>query len=161
MIYNEKHNRWISKDGLVYRYSKYEDKLVLCNATLSNKGYVRLRTSYKSTYFLHRLVWEVFNGEIPENMQIDHINNDRTDNRLENLQLVTCSENNKLKYERGYTGHDNNRKDKFSVRSDFGKRFVECYGQRNIRKDKDPLYQREHTYFRKHGYLKGELYARK
>lgn len=160
MIYNEKHNRWISKDGLVYRYSKTEDKLVLCSFCGSDKGYMRLRTSYKPTYFVHRLIWEAFNGEIPEGMQIDHINNDRTDNRLENLQLVTCSENNRLKYERGYAGHNNNRKDKFSTRSEFGERFVACYGQRNIRKDEDSLYQREYTYWKKHGYLKGESDAK-
>ena len=157
MKYNAKYNRWVSKDGLVYRYSKTKDKLILCNFCKSNKGYMRLRTAYKSTYYVHRLVWETFKGEIPEGLQIDHINNDRTDNRLKNLQLVTCSENNRLKYERGYAGHDNNRKGKFSTRSEFGERFVACYGQRNIRKDKDPLYQSESKYFRKHGYLKGEL----
>lgn len=41
----------------------------------------------------HRLVWEAFNGVIPEGMEIDHINTDRLDNRLENLRLVTPSEN--------------------------------------------------------------------
>lgn len=41
----------------------------------------------------HRFVWEAFNGEIPEGMEIDHINTNRADNRLENLRLVTISEN--------------------------------------------------------------------
>lgn len=44
-------------------------------------------------YFIHRLVWEAFNGPILEGMQINHINEDITDNRLENLSLVTPSEN--------------------------------------------------------------------
>lgn len=42
---------------------------------------------------VHRVMWEVFNGEIPEGMEIDHINTIRTDNRLENLRCVTPSEN--------------------------------------------------------------------
>lgn len=41
----------------------------------------------------HRVLWEVFNGEIPAGMEIDHINTIKTDNRIENLRLVTSSEN--------------------------------------------------------------------
>ena len=33
---------------------------------------------------VHRLVWEAFNGPIPEGMQVNHLNEDKTDNRLEN-----------------------------------------------------------------------------
>lgn len=46
-----------------------------------------------STKYVHRLVWEAFNGPIPEGMQVNHINEDKTDNRLENLNLMTCKEN--------------------------------------------------------------------
>lgn len=42
---------------------------------------------------VHRLVYEAFNGQIPEGMQINHINEDKTDNRLENLNLMTPKEN--------------------------------------------------------------------
>ena len=45
------------------------------------------------TKLAHRVVWEAFNGEIPQGMEIDHINTDRGDNRLENLKLVTSKEN--------------------------------------------------------------------
>lgn len=41
----------------------------------------------------HRFIWEAFNGEIPEGMEVDHINTIRTDNRLDNLRLVSSSEN--------------------------------------------------------------------
>ena len=37
----------------------------------------------------HRHVWSEAYGDIPEGMNIDHINEDKHDNRLENLQLVT------------------------------------------------------------------------
>lgn len=47
----------------------------------------------QKTYKVHRLVWEAFNGEIPEGVEIDHINTVRTDNRLENLRIVTHKEN--------------------------------------------------------------------
>ncbi|CAH3143934.1 unnamed protein product, partial [Porites lobata] len=45
------------------------------------------------TCFVHHFVWECFNGIIPENKVIDHINNNKQDNRLCNLQLMTQQEN--------------------------------------------------------------------
>lgn len=45
------------------------------------------------TYKVHRLVWETHNGPIPDNLQINHINEDKLDNRLSNLNLMTPAEN--------------------------------------------------------------------
>lgn len=42
---------------------------------------------------VHRIVWETFNGDIENDLTVDHINNVRTDNRLENLQLLTRIQN--------------------------------------------------------------------
>lgn len=42
---------------------------------------------------VHRLVYEAFNGKIPEGMQVNHINEVKTDNRLDNLNLMTPKEN--------------------------------------------------------------------
>lgn len=40
--------------------------------------------------YLHHLVWALSGGEpVPDGCQIDHINRDRTDNRLHNLRIVT------------------------------------------------------------------------
>lgn len=42
---------------------------------------------------VHRCVWEAFNGPIEPGFEINHINGDKTDNRLSNLEVVTRSEN--------------------------------------------------------------------
>ena len=38
-------------------------------------------------------MWETFNGPIPENMVIDHIDGNRSNNSLDNLKLVSQSDN--------------------------------------------------------------------
>ena len=44
-------------------------------------------------YLQHRFVYEVFKGQIPKCKQVDHQNNDKTDNRIKNLQLLTPQKN--------------------------------------------------------------------
>lgn len=46
---------------------------------------------------VHRLVWQTFVGCIPDTHVVDHIDGDKANNKLSNLQLLTWSENS-LKY---------------------------------------------------------------
>jgi hypothetical protein len=60
---------------------------------LTTQGYLRVKWG-QSHYRVHRLIWKLVYGEDPtEGIEIDHINRDRTDNRLANLRLATPSEN--------------------------------------------------------------------
>lgn len=42
---------------------------------------------------VHRIIWISVNGILPEGYVIDHINNNKSDNRIENLQLLTPRQN--------------------------------------------------------------------
>ena len=58
---------------------------------LNSNGYVMLSCEGK-TVRAHRAAWLMHYGEMPDG-QIDHVNGDRADNRIENLRVVTNQEN--------------------------------------------------------------------
>jgi len=67
------------------------------NAKFANKvagtphnGYLRLRIG-GSLHLVHRIIWMMSYGEWPDN--IDHVDHDRSNNKLSNLRNVTKSEN--------------------------------------------------------------------
>ena len=66
----------------------------------------------------HRFVWECFNGMIPEGKVIDHINNNKEDNRLCNLQLITQQLNcKKSAKDRNYTFNGKNHENRKCVKA--------------------------------------------
>ena len=62
--------------------------------------YLRNNTNKKYAFPISHLVWMTFNNqqEIPEGMVIDHINCNSLDNRPENLQCISYSENTKRSF---------------------------------------------------------------
>lgn len=65
--------------------------------TIHRDGYITVCVKpkgYKSKHIkLHRLIWWLHNGPVPDHLEVDHINGIRSDNRIENLQLLTFQEN--------------------------------------------------------------------
>lgn len=67
-----------------------------------SKGYFRVglwRGNEGKVFFVHRLVMLAFVG--PSNLSVDHINGDKTDNRLCNLRYCTLRENTLFQHEAG------------------------------------------------------------
>lgn len=84
----------ITKDGKIF--SKYYNKYLNGNLCCNGYYYVRLKCiDIKCRLFLlHRVIWFYFNGDILEGMQVNHIDEDKTNNALSNLNLMTPKENN-------------------------------------------------------------------
>ena len=85
-----------SKNGKILSI-KWNKKRILKLHTLRN-GYLYFGLHINNTqknYLVHRFVYETFKGKIPSDKQTDHIDNNKENNSLSNLQLLSPSENTK------------------------------------------------------------------
>jgi hypothetical protein len=57
----------------------------------TSSGYVQFRIGGKK-YLAHRIAWKLHYAKDPD-FDIDHVNGNRTDNRIENLRLASASQN--------------------------------------------------------------------
>lgn len=77
-------------------------KARLKKQTLNNCGYlfccVVNDENKRVSLYQHRAVWISFNGPIPKGFEVDHMDEVKTNNKIENLQLVTRSQNCKLNF---------------------------------------------------------------
>lgn len=90
------HELFEYKDGVLYwkprigtrnRLSARTGKPV---GTPGGVGYLDVNIN-KQRYRIHRLIFLMFNGYLPE--EVDHINNNRKDNRIENLRAADSTKN--------------------------------------------------------------------
>lgn len=56
-----------------------------------SKDYIKIRVNGKIV-FEHRYVWEKANGPIPKDYIIHHIDEDKKNNRIENLKMMHWTE---------------------------------------------------------------------
>lgn len=98
----------------------YNDGQFVCNKTgkvkrgtpiTNHHRYHRLSIGGKA-YSLHRLIYIYHHGAAPK--IIDHIDNDRSNNRIENLREATQQQNclNRVRHSNNTSGHKNVRWDK-------------------------------------------------
>jgi hypothetical protein len=59
----------------------------------NNAGYLYVSLKSKNKFYVHRLVLMTHVGPISPGLQVNHINGIKTDNRIENLELVTATQN--------------------------------------------------------------------
>ena len=83
-----------SKDGRIIHIVKQ----VPNKGNKNNIGYLIFKVrkfgeSGFKNYYVHRFIWETYNSIIPDGKEIHHIDNNKENNRLSNLQLITHSEN--------------------------------------------------------------------
>lgn len=91
----EKH---LSDHGRVgYKFNNGFFKKIDCSDVITIKavdaGFYPTVGKNKKHYYLHREVYILFKGDIPDGMIVNHIDHDRMNAHVDNLELVTPSEN--------------------------------------------------------------------
>jgi len=95
-------NYFASRKGEIY--SDKNGELFKLKPYLINTGYaiVSIRNDEgQITKTVHRIIAETFIPNPNNKKQVNHINCDKEDNRVENLEWVTCSENHKHAFNNG------------------------------------------------------------
>lgn len=92
--YNLKYDYYVQDDG--YVYSSVTNKIL--STQLDKDGYVKVRMvdseGNRHRFSIHRLVMENFKPvEGMENLQVNHIDGNKKNNNISNLEWVTCEEN--------------------------------------------------------------------
>lgn len=91
------------KKGLIYSVNGFSEYVEFVNAEdlvignriksnyieLSDTGYKRFKNSDS---YIHKMVYEYYNGNIPDGYIVHHINEDKLDNTIENLQLMSSKD---------------------------------------------------------------------
>ena len=70
--------------------TRYAGKRAGC---LGPDGYWAVRL-FRKSHYIHRILYVMANGPIPEGMQVDHIDHNRGNNCRSNFRLATNAENN-------------------------------------------------------------------
>lgn len=92
-----------------YKDGKLYNKTTRCNRAMkgAESGYKRV-DGYRAVriarilYLSHRLIYTMHNGDIEKGLFIDHIDGDKTNNRIDNLRVVTNQENTFNSSAKGY-----------------------------------------------------------
>jgi len=94
----------VDQMGKVWSQGRWEKGWQQVASHIHTNGYpvVSLwRNNKQYRRYVHRLVARAFLGVIPEGMHVAHMDGTKNNNRLSNLRVVTCAENNSHMIEHG------------------------------------------------------------
>lgn len=99
--------------GLRKEHLERPTKEKILNYNKSNRGYLQVcltKDGKSKTYTVHRLVAKAFLPNLKNKKQVNHIDGNKENNSIDNLEWVTSSENNKHAFITGLNKPHNMRK---------------------------------------------------
>jgi hypothetical protein len=122
--------RFDYSDGVLYWKTSFHSRLIGMPAGVVNKeGYVRIGLDGKP-YLRHRLIFAWHHGRWPTN-EIDHIDRDRSNDRIENLREATRGQNMWNKGAKGYSWNRQNKKWMAQLSANGKRFFIGTYDTEN------------------------------
>lgn len=146
--YNVKYNLFADINGNIYWRDPYGN-IHQKHTHINRNGYVYVECGrLKKKLRVHRIVAETFIPNPDNKPEVDHINRDRTDNRVENLRWVTRLEN----LQNRPNKHKKHKKHIFTEpHSEFGRLFFETFGI--MRADDPKFYARMRARYQYYGHF--------
>ena len=129
-------NYEISTNGEVRTKEYYDSrnhlrKSKLLEKQVNNVGYEYVilsnDTEKHKTLTVHRLVAKTFFDDYCDNLEVNHINGIKTDNRIENLEMTTHCENIKKRYEIGNDGNNYKEVEQYDLDGNYIKTYKSSY----------------------------------
>jgi len=83
-------------DGKIYSHKKHKHKGKFLKFHVNNNGYLSVglsRDKKRKTFSVHRIIANTFLDNTENKEEVNHIDGDKKNNNIENLQWVTSSEN--------------------------------------------------------------------
>lgn len=103
----------------------------LLKKRINNSGYEYVFLSNNNvkhkTLTIHRLVAKTFMEDYSKDLQVNHINGIKTDNRLENLEMVTPQENVLKRYEIGIDGNNYKSVEQYDMNDNYIRTYKSSY----------------------------------
>ena len=85
-------NYYANIQGEIWCDSKKRNRWIQITQQQLKSGYKQVQlynpAIEKKTLYVHRLLWEAFNGPIPDDHEIHHVNAINSDNNLTNLECI-------------------------------------------------------------------------
>jgi hypothetical protein len=96
------HERFEYRDGELYWKQVFSRRLVVGQLAgdTDGSGYRRVMIG-TNHYKMHILIWWMHRGGIPEGLLVDHKDMNKSNNRLDNLRLLSKSQNNRNRVAKG------------------------------------------------------------
>ena len=96
------YNRMRSNGVIHKQTNSYPEKILKTQKDKEGYPHLIANVGYKARkgFKIHQLVWDLFNGADRTNLDIDHIDNNRKNNNINNLQLLSHRENTTKGYDK-------------------------------------------------------------
>ena len=108
VMYVRSHRNGVETKKITWREIKFSNTNGYLSCGMIVDGISARLYQHRLVYYAHHQDWDIFDGS--SNNVVDHYNRDRSDNRIENLHIVTIQQNSFNTNAKGYSWYKSRNK---------------------------------------------------